>query len=126
MDSEIAIRAMTEEAEGYAMLGMWHDAWEAIQSLPVEQRSSPEALRIRLRCSQGSQAWKMGVSVAEALEKGSERDREAVARFYSARAHSEVAADRMASARKSIKMACEAWPPIHIELARDPWWNTVL
>ena len=51
---------MTTEAEGFADLGLWQEAWEALEALPAEDRATPAALRVRLRCCPGVGAWDIG------------------------------------------------------------------
>jgi hypothetical protein len=38
------------EAEGFADLGMWQEAWDALDDAPEPEGATPAGLRVRLRC----------------------------------------------------------------------------
>lgn len=42
--------ASVTEAEGFAELGLWQDAWDLLEGLPAHERSAPAVLRVRLAC----------------------------------------------------------------------------
>lgn len=107
-------------ATGYADLGMWLDAWESIEDAPEDQRASPDALRLRLRCCVGTENWELGEHLARLLAEGAEEDRQAAARYYHALARQEMAEGNPDFAKEAIRKAVAAWPEIRIEILDDP------
>lgn len=98
------------EAEGYADLGMWRDACEALEALSSEVRATPRALRVRLRCCPPLGAWGIGEHVAGLLRDGSRCDKACAAGFYHANARRLLKAGDRRGAGESIKAAMEAFP----------------
>lgn len=74
-----------EQAEGYVALGMFSDAWEVIEDLPPEEKTSEPVLVIRIRILTGLFQWELGEEMARLLLSGGERSRKTVARFHHAR-----------------------------------------
>ena len=98
------------EADGYADLGMWGDACEALDALPVEVRTVPRALRVRLRCCPPLGAWGLGEHVAGLLRDGNRFDRACSAGFYHANARRLLQAGDRKGAGEMIKVAVETFP----------------
>ncbi|MCH7225033.1 hypothetical protein [Haloferula sp. A504] len=111
---------MSSEAEGLADLGLWQDAWDALESLPAEDRAEPAALRVRMRCCPGVGAWEIGEHLARVLRDGGEEDREVAARFYHQLAVFHARVGNREAAEGAIKSAVDAWPDIRIELIEGP------
>ncbi|MCH7226766.1 hypothetical protein [Haloferula sp. A504] len=111
---------MLSEAEGLADLGLWQDAWEALEAFPAEERATPAALRVRLRCCPGVGAWEIGEHLAATLREGKEADRETAAGFYHALAVFHAKAGNRDAAEVAIKCAVDAWADIRVALIEDP------
>ncbi|MCH7227343.1 hypothetical protein [Haloferula sp. A504] len=111
---------MLSETEGLADLGLWQDAWDALEALPAEERATPAALRVRLRCCPGVGAWEIGEHLAGVLCDGKDSDRESAAGFYHALAVFHARAGRVEGARDSITAAASAWPDIRAAMLDDP------
>ncbi len=58
------------EADGLADLGIWKEAWEALEALPPVGRATIAALRIRLRCCAGLRLWDLGSDLAARFSEG--------------------------------------------------------
>ncbi|MDF1853197.1 MAG: hypothetical protein P1U85_20330, partial [Verrucomicrobiales bacterium] len=59
-----------EQAEGFIELGMFSDAWQVIEDLPPEERTSEPVLVIRLRILTGLSQWELGEHIASVLLSG--------------------------------------------------------
>ena len=104
-----------QEASGFADLGMWQEAWNAIEDAPAEDREKVEALRVRLRCCAPLGAWDIGVELARFLRDGNEEDRKAAALFWIALAkHDKFAA------KDCLHAAIQAWPECRLAIIDDP------
>lgn len=73
---------MTGEAEGYITLGMFQEAWLALDEIPVDWQLSSAVLRCRALCLMGFEAWSRGEAVALMLGEGDEEDRKMAAKFF--------------------------------------------
>jgi hypothetical protein len=111
--------------EGLADLGMWEDAWVALDGLSPGERSTPAALRLRLRCCPRTHAWALGVAVAGMLRNGPTADRNAAAVFYHANARRLINAGDRPGAAASVSAAIETWPDYHMAIMLDPLLNCV-
>ena len=98
------------EAEGYADLGMWSEACEALEALSPEAKATPLALRVRLRCCPPLGAWSLGEHVAGLLRDGNRCDRACAAGFYHAHARRLLKAGDRQRATEAIQAAVEAFP----------------
>jgi hypothetical protein len=107
-------------AEGFADLGMWQEAWDTLEDLPAEERATPHALHIRLRCCPSLGAWEIGESVASLLRDGSPADRAAAANFYFRRAVLLTNQGRFSGAKEAIATAVEIWPDCRLDVLNDP------
>lgn len=112
--------ASVTEAEGLAELGLWQEAWDALEALPAEERATPAALRVRLACCPNLGGWEIGRHVADLLKDGHEDDRRAASRFYHALALKWLAEGDRYAAGQAIKAAVKAWPDCRLELLDDP------
>lgn len=74
--------ATVTEAEGLAELGLWQDAWDALEALPAEDRSTPAVSRVRLACCPPLDAWELGKQLADLLREGDKDDRRSATTFY--------------------------------------------
>lgn len=110
MDPDEVERAV-EQARGYADLGMCVEAWDALESLPAEDRALPAALAVRLLVCVGLQRWEMG---AEIVKRFGPYDplpqREAAGRFYLAHAEALCAGGNIEAAKQELRMLSGWWP----------------
>jgi hypothetical protein len=111
--------------EGLADLGMWEDAWLSLDGLNPDERSTPAALRLRLRCCPRMNAWALGEAVAGMLREGPTADRNAAAVFYHANARRLIHAGNLPAAEASVSAAIETWPDYHMAIMLDPLLNCV-
>lgn len=58
-----------QAARGYLMLGMWLEAAEELDNLPVAWRTRAEVLHMRIEIYMGGQHWESGRVLAESLAK---------------------------------------------------------
>lgn len=98
------------EAEGFADLGLWHDAWEAIEELPPGDRPARQALLVWPRCCPPLGAWEIGASIAGLLQDGGDDDRQHAAQFLHSLAVHQVSEGKPILARESIARAIACWP----------------
>lgn len=98
------------EAEGFAELGLWQDAWDAIDELPPDERMKPAALRLRLEICSYLEAWEPGSAVAKLLSEGDETDRKAAGCYYRELAKLYIAHGEIDSARVALRDRVSAWP----------------
>ena len=117
---------VNDEASGFADLGMWQDAWEALEAMPADQRGTPEALRVRLRCCPGVGAWDIGEHLAGLLRDGDAIDREVSARFHHALAVYHARAGNVDAAKDAVRTASEVCPDIRLAMHEDPALEPVL
>jgi len=108
--------ATVTEAEGLAELELWQDAWDALEELPVLDRATPGALRVRLACCPALAAWDIGRQVAAILRVGEEPDRKAAARFFHAVALKWLSEGDRYAAGEAIKEAVKTWPDYRNEI----------
>jgi len=106
------------EAEGYAELGLWQDAWEAIEELPGDLRAGVDSMRLRLRCCSKVGAWDIGAELACLLGEGKPPDRRAAAAFWMALGRECI--EDSETAQACIDAAINAWPNCRSEILDDP------
>ena len=117
---------MTSEPEGLADLGLWQDAWDAIEALPPDQRASPAALRVRLRCCPALGAWDIGQHVAALLRDGGTADKELAGQFYHHLAIYHARAGHQAATKQAIRSACGTWPDVRLAMIEDPELGSII
>ncbi len=113
---------MFEEAQGFAELGLFADAWGLIDDLPPAMRTHPEALRVRLMCATGLQKWELGSDLVRLLgETGNPLElREVAGRFHLARARWHLQAGERIEAREAVRLLAVCWPEGRIQILDDP------
>lgn len=104
-----------EEAEGYADLEMWEDAWTALGQLRPAVRASSRGFRFRLRCCPALGRWVEGELLALVLMEEGAADRKDAAAFFLQYAKF----DRSRS-MDWIKEAIKAWPNCRLKILEDP------
>ena len=109
-----------QEAEGFCELGLWKEAWDALDSLPPSAQSTREALRVRLACSPGLDRWDVGTDVAMLLEASATEDRKAAAHFYQVFARESLRDGDQDCAESMALAAIEAWPGAQLDLLNNP------
>ena len=108
---------MLENAEGYAKLGLWQDAWEAIEELPDDVRAGIDAMRLRLRCCAPLGAWDLGAELAYLLAEGNPPDRKAAAAFWLALCRECI--EDTHTAQACVAAAVAAWPDCRLAILDD-------
>lgn len=108
------------EAEGLADLGMWQEAWEALEAIPAEERAVPRSLRVRLRCCPALGAWEIGKHVAGVLRDGDPADRATAANFYHQQAVLLAKQQQSNGAKEAVAAAVQTWPDCRITVLDDP------
>ena len=109
-ENGIACRVTITEVEGFADLCMWREAWEGLEELPPDQRATPAALRIRLRCCPAVGAWGIGEQVAGLLREGNRSDKACAAGFFHMNARRLVGSGDRTAAAECIKAAVSVFP----------------
>lgn len=117
--SPLLLPCMIERAEHLADLLKYEEAWAAVEALPPEQRTTPAALRVRLRCCCGLTRWDLGKEIASVLEAGDWDDRIIVAAFYHALAIAQLQDGDREEARESAKKAIAAWEVSRLTMLED-------
>jgi lipopolysaccharide biosynthesis regulator YciM len=118
--------ATVDQAEGFAELGLFQDAWDALEALPAEGRGLPAALRVRLACCPTLKAWNAGIHIADFLKDGNEPDRKAAAKFFLELALKWVGEGDAYAAREAIKAAAKSWPDCRATILDDPILSEML
>src|SRR5688572_7465095 len=115
MDPDEFERAV-EQARGYADLGMFVEAWDAVESLPAVDRALPAVLAVRLLVCAGLHRWEMGAEIVRRFSPGLPLDlREAAGRYHLARAESLCAAGSTAAAKETVRELSIVWPEGRLE-----------
>jgi hypothetical protein len=118
--------ATVTEAEGLAELGLWQDAWDALEALSGDAWKTSEAWRVRLRCCPHLGAWNAGTEIADLLKEGHDPDRETAARFYHALALRWLGEGDRYAAGLAIKAAAKAFPYHRLAMLDDPQLSDLL
>lgn len=108
------------EAEGLAELGLWEDAWFALDALSTAERETPAALRVRLACCPPMGGWEIGRHIVELLRDGGEAERIVAAGFYLALARKWFSEGDPYAAKQAVAAAVETWPDHRRVLLEDP------
>jgi len=109
----------SRHAEHLADLRRYEEAWAAVDALPPEQRTTPAALRVRLRCCCGLTRWDLGEEIASVLEAGDAESRVVAAAFYHALAIAQLQDGDRDDARESAKKAIAAWGVARLAILED-------
>ncbi|MCW1915837.1 hypothetical protein OJ996_19780 [Luteolibacter sp. GHJ8] len=109
-----------KEAEGLAELGLYAEAWDALDSLPAVERVMPSALRVRIDCCPHLNAWSDGMQIAKFLRHGTDINRLASANFYLELARFCVEHDELAAAKKAVHDFAATLPDAQKHLMNDP------
>lgn len=108
------------EAEGLCELGLWEEAWAALDELPAIDRVMPPALRVRLDCCPHLNEWLKGMEIAKLLREGLQENRLAAAHFYLELARLYVEHEEWEGAKRAVRDCVRALPEGHEHLLKDP------
>ena len=98
-------------AEGFVLLDLLVEAWDALEALPPSSRTLPEALQVRLMICTRLDHWEMGKVIAAAITPGHDYHvREAAGRFHLGHAIALCAAGDVPRARAAIGALSAVWP----------------
>ncbi|WP_386780951.1 hypothetical protein [Luteolibacter ambystomatis] len=109
-----------EEVQGYALLGMYQEAWDAALDLDPDDRMVADVWRVRAGCAPHLGAWDEGEVLAELLRHGSDNDRMVAFTFFHKFAVHLLALGKMGEAKAAVKKASEAAPARRLALLDDP------
>jgi hypothetical protein len=112
--------AKIEEAEGFAELGMFVDAWEVIESLPSDHRSELGADAVRLWCFISFQKWDEVEALVNVLRLGCEQRKLLAATGLKSLALGSACRRDFISAKDFIQQAMSISPEIRLAISRDP------
>ena len=119
---------MFTEAQGFAELGLFADAWSLIDDLPPAMRTHPEALRVRLVCCTGLQKWELGEDLARLLgEVGNPLElRETAGKFHLANARHLLRSGCRDAAVGEVLRLAKCWPEGRVLILDDPGLSGLL
>lgn len=112
-------QGLIETATGFWELGMFSDAWDTVESMSPDERTTAAALDIRLKILTALSQWDLGEHIASLLIHAGEEERKTVARFHHAHARSLHESARYDESREAVRRAVEAWRGIQKELSDD-------
>jgi hypothetical protein len=108
-DDEIS--RMIRAAEGFAFLGLWADAWDALESLPAAKRAQPAVYAVRLTRCTHLKKWELGNELVPTIHHGCLlKEREAAGKFLLAYAGAQCSAGDISGARESVSALAAVWP----------------
>lgn len=110
---------LIEAATGYLELCMFSDAWETIESVPPEEKTTAEVLDVRLRILTALSQWELGEQIAALLVHAGENEKKTVARFHLARSRVLYQSGQFDDSRKEVRKAVEAWRDVRLEMTDD-------
>ena len=98
-------------AEGFVLLDMLVDSWDALEVLPPSSRTLPEALQVRLMICTKLDHWEMGKEIAASIRPGHNYEvREAAGQFHLGHAIALCAAGDVPGARAAVRALSTVWP----------------
>lgn len=98
-------------ARGYAELGMYQDAWDAVESLPPSLRLTPQAVAVRLLVLAGLEKWEESMEFAKMVTPGFPQEvREAAGRCHLAHAEALCAGGDLNGAKEALRALISIWP----------------
>lgn len=112
------------EARGFAELGMYQEAWEAVERLPQTSWTSPQVLAVRLLVCSGLKKWDMGLEFARLVGPVYPREvREAAGRCHLARAEALCAGGDVDGAKEAVKVLMSVWPEGRQAVVKSKAWE---
>ncbi len=116
------------EAEGFAELELFTDAWDMIDDLPPAMRTHPEALRVRLMCCTGLEKWELGADLARLVgEAGNPLElRETAGKFHLAHARHLLRSGCRDAAIGEVLRLSISWPEGRVLVLDDPGLSGLL
>ena len=110
---------LIETATGYLELGTFEDAWETVENLPPEEKTTATVLDIRLRILTALAHWELGEHIADLLIHAGDDHRKTVARFHHARARVLWQSGEFENSRSQFRKAVGAWKDVRREFSDD-------
>ena len=114
------------EALGYVELGLFEEAWEALDELPPDEKTSPGVMRLRLPCALHFQRWDMVETLAEVLRYGDHDDQVIAAATFKTLAMIACRDERSKLAAHYIRTAVQVFPEIRLEILDDPTLSALI
>ena len=123
MELEDAARTVNM-ARGYAELGMYEEAWHALESLPPSMQLSAPVVALRLLVFAGLQKWEQGAELAKIVTPRFPREvREAAGRCHLARAESLCVGGDLDGAKEAVKALMSIWPEGRQAVVKSKAWE---
>jgi hypothetical protein len=99
------------QAEGFADLGLFIDAWGAVESLPPKDRTAEEIVAIRLKVCTCLQKWALGNELVKLVTgRHTLKTREAAGRFLLTHSDYLCTEGFRDPALRQIQMLATIWP----------------
>ena len=109
-----------QNATSLLELGMFREAWDAVQALPEDLREAAAARRIRARSAALLGRWEVAETVANELRHGNLADREEAAWCFQSIAAEHFKHGREDQATRCLKKSVGAWPEQMASILEDP------
>jgi hypothetical protein len=106
----MTFEAAIKQAEGYADLNMWQEAWKILVDLSEEDSNRPEPLRVGIKVAAMVGFPHVAHEIAQTLRHGDDEDRYQAACWYQALAASEAEQGRTELARELLSEALAIRP----------------
>lgn len=113
-------------AEGYVELGLFQEAWDELDDLPPEEKTSPTVMRLRLPCSIHFEKWDMVETLAEILRYGDSDDQLIAAATFKTLAVVACRTGKTELAKRYVRSAVEVAPEIRLEIIDDELLSELL
>lgn len=116
------------KANELAAKGRWSEVWTLIESLPTDDRMTPEVGAQRLACCTELKSWAIGKAVVPLLAADEEDSllQNAAGRFHYELSIHEAGQGRMASSLSAFKQALAHAPALFFDAMRDDRMNPLL
>jgi hypothetical protein len=106
-------------AEGYASLGLWREAWDALDGMSSGKRATSPVLRVKARCAIGLESWETAEVIALLLKGGDDEDRRHAASCFQSLAAHYLRAGKVRDSRIMIERAIAARPEQRMAILHD-------
>lgn len=110
------ITAAIERAEGFLVLGMATEAWQALEDLPSAAKNLPRVLELRLECLGLLKEWHKVVLLGEGIVRVLPES--ATVHFWLACALAQTG--RLDEAREHAKTAAKLNPDLRLRMLDEP------
>lgn len=109
-----------ERASACVKKGLWTEAWDALQQLPISERLCHEVFRIRLECSVKLEKWDNAEILIQFLGLENPANQLAVFRYHHASISRFLSLGEIQQAQESLSRALVVWSEGRETLEGDP------